>query len=261
MPGAAPGRGPDTLRLGVDDEVVAVVRRRRVVTRRDRDLRLGYAGLLVGAGAFVGALVVTTTVVDVLPELGGEGPVLAAEQPVVTGAQLRPATNRAPRPAPRATDPVALAPAGTPTATTTQPTSQSATLPVAQQPPPPAPQEPQEPRNPQGPSTPGTPPPASPPGTQPGGGGDGPVSAVLNPIAGTAAQTLEGLTGGLSQPVGQGVVGVVGALGQIADGPLGGQAKASPGRGPRFEVPRGKGPRGKGPRGKGARLSAGRPWR
>jgi hypothetical protein len=85
-------------------------------------------------------------------------------------------------------------------------------------------------------------------------GGDGPVSAVLNPAAGTAAQALDELTGGLSQPVGQGVVGVVGTLGEAADGPLGGKATTSPGKAPQVKV---KGFSGKAPQAK-AKTSPGK---
>lgn len=257
-----------------------MVRRRRVVTRRDRDLRLGYAGLVVGAGAFVGALVVTTTVVDVLPELGGERPVLAAEQSVVPGAQLRPGAGVGTRPD-RAGDTVGRTvspPAAAEPQRSTQP-SRSSGQPVAQ--PAAAPAQPASPpsgQGPRGPQGPQGPPPTS-PAPPSGGGGDGPVSAVLNPAAGTAAQALDELTGGLSQPVGQGVVGVVGTLGEAADGPLGGGAKASPGKAPQVKVkgfsgkaPQGKAqvkikgspgksPQAKGSRGKGPRLSAGKPWR
>ena len=272
-----------------------MVRRRRVVTRRDRDLRLGYAGLVVGAGAFVGALVVTTTVVDVLPDLGGERPVLAAEQSMVPGAQLRPGAEVGTRPD-RAGDTVgrAASPAAAEPQRSTQP-PQSSGQPVVQ--PAAAPAQPasppsgQGPRGPQGPQGPQGPPPTS-PAPPSGGGGDGPVSAVLNPAAGTAAQALDELTGGLSQPVGQGVVGVVGTLGAAADGPLGGGATTSPGKAPQVKVkgfsgkapqvkvkgfpgkapqvkvkgfpgkaPQAKGSRGKGSRGKGPRLSAGKPWR
>lgn len=273
-----------------------MVRRRRVVTRRDRDLRLGYAGLLVGAGAFVGALVVTTTVVDVLPDLGGERPVLAAEQSMVPGAQLRPGAGVGTRPD-RAGDTVgrtASPPSAAEPQRSTQP-SQSSGQPVVQPvvQPAAAPAQPasppsgQGPRGPQGPQGPQGPPPTS-PAPPSGGGGDGPVSAVLNPAAGTAAQALDELTGGLSQPVGQGVVGVVGTLGAAADGPLGGGATTSPGKAPQVKVKgfsgkapqakakakikvkvkgfpgkshQAKGSRGKGSRGKGPRLSAGKPWR
>lgn len=255
-----------------------MVRRRRVVTRRDRDLRLGYAGLVVGAGAFVGALVVTTTVVDVLPDLGGERPVLAAEQPMVPGAQLRPGAGVGTRPD-RDTVGRTASPAAAEPQRSTQP-SQSSGQPVVQ--PAAAPAQPASPpsgQGPRGPQGPQGPPPTS-PAPPSGGGGDGPVSAVLNPAAGTAAQALDELTGGLSQPVGQGVVGVVGTLGEAADGPLGGGAKASPGEAPQVKVetspgkapqvkvkgfpgkgPQAKGSRGKGSRGKGPRLSAGKPWR
>lgn len=258
-----------------------MVRRRRVVTRRDRDLRLGYAGLAVGAGAFVGALVVTTTVVDVLPDLGGERPVLAAEQSMVPGAQLRPGAGVGPRPD-RAGDTVGRTvspPSAAEPQRSTQP-SQSSGQPVAQ--PAAAPAQPASPpsgQGPRGPQGPQGPPPTS-PAPPSGGGGDGPVSAVLNPAAGTAAQALDELTGGLSQPVGQGVVGVVGTLGEAADGPLGGGATTSPGKAPQVKVKgfsgkapqakvkgfpgkshQAKGSRGKGSRGKGPRLSAGKPWR
>ncbi|MBM7509749.1 hypothetical protein JOE61_003563 [Nocardioides salarius] len=199
------------------------------MTRRDRDVRLGYAGLLVGAGSFVAALVVTTTLVDVLPDLGAEKPVLAAQQRVLTGAQLRP---EAPgplsrRPAPEATDRAEgqpAAPVAQPGATPAEPVTQSVAQPVAQ----PAPSA-SGPRGPQGPapSPPSTPPSTPPgnPGTPPGGGGEGPVSSLLDPVAAAVTQSLDELTGGLSQPAGATVVRVVDTLGEVADRPFGDQVE------------------------------------
>lgn len=183
-------------------------------SRRDRDVRLGYAGLVVGAGAFVGALVVTTNVVDVLPDLDLQQPVLAQEQRVVGGAQMRPRTSTAPgvsgagdarrasapgpggRATPQAPPAVAPAPAPAPAPTPPNPNPTTPT-----------------------PTTP-TPDPDPPPG--PGG----PVSSVLNPVAATAAEVLDGLSGGATQPVGQGAVAVVGLVGELADGPLEGLRRA-----------------------------------
>lgn len=187
------------------------------MTRRDRDVRLGYAGLAVGACAFVGALVVTTTVVDVLPDLIPERPVAAAEQRVVGGEQVRPlrgGTRGAP-----AGGGGSVSPAPVPASSEVPGSRGTAPSPTGPQSPqgpsaPPDPQSPQSPQSPQGPT------PSAPPPAPPEGGGDGPVSSLLGPVATGAAQTLDELSGGATRPVGQELVGVVGTLGETADGPL-----------------------------------------
>lgn len=195
------------------------VRRARVRTRRDRDLRLGYTGVAVGAAAFVAALVVTTTVVDVLPDLGTGGVVSSAEQQrVLPGVRVRPQ--------PRTT----LTPGGTPAVGR----GDGAGVPA-----PSAPAAGDAPGA--GPSEPGAAPdggpgagpgPAQPPAA-PGPGKpsepepepDGPVSSVLTPLATTAVDALDAASGGATQPLGQAALGLVGAVGDLADGPLGTQRR------------------------------------
>ncbi|NYD55776.1 hypothetical protein BKA08_000014 [Nocardioides marinisabuli] len=189
------------------------MRRSRVRSRRDRDVRLGYAGLVIGAGAFVGALVVTTNLVDVLPDLDLQQPVLAQEQRVVDGAQMRPRTSTAPGvsgtgDARRASAPV---PGGRAT-----PQAQPAVAPAPAPAPAPTPANPNPNPTTPTPTTPTTPTPDPDPAPGPGG----PVSSVLNPVAATAAEVLDGLSGGATQPVSQGAVAVVGIVGELADGPL-----------------------------------------
>lgn len=187
------------------------------MTRRDRDVRLGYAGLAVGACAFVGALVVTTTVVDVLPDLGPERPVVAVEQRVVGGEQVRPLRGgtRGVLVGSGGSVAPAAASSGVPGSRGTAPSSAGPRSPQD----PSAPVTPQTPQPPQ-PQTPQTPTPSAPPPAPPGGGSDGPVSSLLGPVASGAAQTLDELSGGATRPVGQAAVGLVGTLGEVADGPL-----------------------------------------
>ncbi|ANH40385.1 hypothetical protein I601_3988 [Nocardioides dokdonensis FR1436] len=178
-------------------------------TRRDRDLRLGYTGVAVGAAAFVAALVVTTTVVDVLPDLGTGDVVSSAEQRVLPGVRVRPQ--------PRTT----LAPAVPPAQGRSVGSGAAA---------PSAPAVPDAPGP--GPSAPGAAPGAEPgagpvqPPAAPGPGKpsepepDGPVSSVLTPVATTVVGTLDAASGGATQPVGQAALGLVGAVGDLVDGPL-----------------------------------------
>lgn len=191
-------------------------------TRRDRDVRLGYAGLVVGAGAFVGALVVTTTLVDVLPDLDLERPVLAQEQRVVDGMRMRPRAV-----APGATGSIGLtspAPVVVPAADTDPAPGSPGPASGSPYPAPGSPGPGSGPAAPE-PTPEPTPDPNPGPSPAPSPGGDGPVSSLLNPVASAATQVLDDLTGGATQPVGQGAVAVVGLVGELADGPLEGQGR------------------------------------
>ena len=186
------------------------------LSKHQRDVRLGYVGVGVGAAAFVLMVATTLQVTDTdVPGLPVAGPPETSSQRLVASAQdVVPAEVLVLAAAPGASGVAASGPRSPAGAAVAGPAAQApgGELPGTAGPadePPQQPTQPPAPEQPGGPQQPGQP-------EQPGGDGgpedepaEGPVSALVDPVVVTAAGAVDRATGGASGPLTTPLVGTV----------------------------------------------------